>query len=144
MLNQMAFWLHCYPELYFMKAKKVTITLNLLIEPLIQHLGRHSIKAASLYFFVVTYCWNICWQVKVVFLNYALKACMQVAAANAYSLNASLFGGVVIPLVKDIPLSPKEGNSFHGVCLFLAVETLYIYIFFLGSLAGMYYLLYAD
>ena len=25
MLTQMAFWLHCYPELYFMKAKKVFI-----------------------------------------------------------------------------------------------------------------------
>ena len=23
MLSQMSFWLHCYPELYFMKAKKV-------------------------------------------------------------------------------------------------------------------------
>ena len=23
MLCQMSFWLHCYPELYFMKAKKV-------------------------------------------------------------------------------------------------------------------------
>ncbi|XP_065897830.1 translocating chain-associated membrane protein 1-like [Dysidea avara] len=30
MLNQMAFWLHCYPELYFMKAKKEDIPSKLL------------------------------------------------------------------------------------------------------------------
>eukprot|EP00731_Ephydatia_muelleri_P010307 Em0005g893a len=31
MLNQMAFWLHCYPELYFMKAKKEEIYSKLVL-----------------------------------------------------------------------------------------------------------------
>lgn len=28
MLAQIAFWLHCYPELYFLKAKKVSALLK--------------------------------------------------------------------------------------------------------------------
>ena len=51
-------------------------------------------------------------------VDYGMQnTCVQVATVDACSLNASLFGGVVIPLVTATPLSPKEGNSFNGVCL---------------------------
>lgn len=32
MLAQISFWLHCYPELYFMKAKKVNLIWECLKE----------------------------------------------------------------------------------------------------------------
>ena len=130
MLTQMAFWLHCYPELYFMKAKKVFIIVlkysisAILIWYKLSWITFHPITYRSICYprcFITPQYWcsllEPMLEGKHILLLIELFAWFQVTAIGFGLANTTLYGRDVIPFIPDTSLSPEGVYCFTGVCM---------------------------